>query len=167
MNVSTIRNIRLSRLLLALVIASASNVATATDGIAVCTSMPVNASLMKNDGGHRLVLTVANPTDDAVNLTAFYFESNLLRLSAVAKENNQSLPPIVPLVSPGVAPIKIRAKEKFVREFDLDSIFPDLESALMRSPVVVSWRLTLDPGTGCFSAVIDTSLTIPKNAAAP
>lgn len=92
-------------------------------------------------------------TDAAVDLTAFYFESDLLRLSAVEKASNRSLRTLVPLVTPGVAPIRIRAKEKFVREFDLGSIFPDLESVLTRSAVGVSWRLKLDPGPGCFSEV--------------
>lgn len=167
MKLSTIRNLRLASVLLPLLFCVPSSYAAATDSTAVCTSLPTNASLIKTDVGHKLVLTVANPTDAAVDLTASYFESNLLRLSAVDKEKNRSLRTLVPLVSPGISPIRIRAKENFVREFDLGRIFPDLESELMRSAVVVSWRLKLDPGSGCFSEVIETSLTIPKSAAAP
>jgi hypothetical protein len=123
--------------------------------------------VIKTDGGHKIVFTVANPADAAVDLTAFYFESDLLRLSAVEKEDNRSLRTLVPLVTPGVAPIRIRAGEKFVWEFDLASIFPDLESVLTRSAVAVSWRLKLDPKPGCFSEVLETTVTLPKNAAAP
>ncbi|WP_213949493.1 hypothetical protein [Luteibacter sp. dw_328] len=164
MNLSTIRNCFVFLLLLA---GATSNTAVAAESIAVCTSLPANGSLIKTDGGHKLVLTVTNPTDVAVDLMAFYFESDLLRLSAVEKENNRPLRTLVPLVSPGVSPITIRAKDKFVREFDLVSIFPDLESTLTRSAVAVSWRLKLDPGPGCFSEVIETTFAIPKNAGAP
>jgi hypothetical protein len=164
MNLSTIRN---CFALLLLLVGAASGTAVAADSMAVCTSLPAHASLIKTDGGHKLVLTVANPADVAVDLMAFYFESDSLRLSAVEKEGNRPLRTLVPLVSPGVAPIRIRAKEKFVREFDLVSIFPDLESTLTRSAVAVSWRLKLDPGLGCFSEVIETTFAIPKNVGAP
>lgn len=167
MNLSTIRNLRFASLLLPLLFGAPSSYAAATDGIVVCTSLPANASLIKTDGGHKIVFTVANPTDAAVDLTAFYFESDLLRLSAVEKASNRSLRTLVPLVTPGVAPIRIRAGEKFVWDFDLASIFPDLESVLTQSAVAVSWRLKLDPKPGCFSEVLETTVTIPKNAAAP
>jgi len=65
------------------------------------------------------VLTVTNPTDTAVDLVASYFESNMLRLQAVEKESKRSLRTLVPLLSPGAAPLRIQAKETFVREFDL------------------------------------------------
>lgn len=160
-----LRSMRLDLLalfLLPLLFGAPSSNALATDGIVVCTSLPANASLIKTDGGHRLVFTVENPTDTALDLMAFYFESDALRLSAVEKEGNRPLRTLVPLVTPGVAPVRIRAGEKFVFEFDLASIFPDLESALRRSAVAVSWRLKLDPGPGCFSEVAETTVTIPK-----
>jgi len=167
MNLSTIRNARFASLLLPLLFSALTSEAAATDGLVVCTSLPANASLIKTDGSHKIVFTVANPTDAAVDLTAFYFESDLLRLSAVEKDTNRSLRTLVPLVTPGVAPIKIRAGKKFVWDFDLASIFPDLESVLTKSDVAVSWRLKLDPKPGCFSEVMETTVTIPKIDAGP
>lgn len=166
MNFSTIMNIRFAPILLTFLFIADPGIATAADSRNVCTTLSENASLSETGGGHRLVLTVANPSDAAVDLTAFYFESNSLRLSAVEKESNRSLRTLVPLVAPGVAPIRIRSNEKFVQEFDLGSIFPDLESTLRRSAVGVSWRLKLDLNPGCFSQVIETTIIIPRSASA-
>jgi hypothetical protein len=146
---------------------SATSPAVASGSVAVCTSLPTNASLIKAQGAYKIVFTVANPSDAAVDLMAFYFESNALRFSAVEKDTNRSLRTLVPLVSPGVAPVRIRAGDKFVFSFDLVSIFPDLQSALMRSAVAVSWRLKLDPIPGCFSEEVETTVTIPRNAPLP
>lgn len=162
---STTMKIRFALLLSSLLVANPCT-ASAADNLAVCTSLLANASLIETAGGHKLVLTVANPSDAAIDLTAFYFESDMLRLSAVEKESNRSLRTLVPLVTPGVAPIRIPANEKFVREFDLGSIFPDLESTLRRSAVGVSWRLKLAPDPGCFAEVIETTVLIPRSAAA-
>lgn len=167
MNRSTIRKPRFLSFLLASLLGALTSPAMASDSVVVCTSLPADASLIKTGEGHKIIFTVVNPTDAPVDLMAFYFESNALRLSAVEKDTNRSLRTLVPLVSPGVAPVSIPAGEKFIFDFDLVSIFPDLESALMRSAVAVSWRLKLDPRPGCFSEVIETTVTIPKTDAGP
>lgn len=142
------------------------NAATDKDGT-ICSSLTSTGSVVRAEGAHKVVLTVNNPTDTAVDLVAFYFESNTLRLQAVEKESKRSLRTLVPLLSPGVAPLRIQAKETVVREFDLRRTFPDLESTLTRSAVDVSWRLKLDPGPGCFSEEIETTVTIPRSTTSP
>jgi len=133
----------------------------------ICSSLTSTGAVVRAEGAHKVVLTVTNPTDTAVDLVEFYFESNTLRLQAVEKESKRSLRTLVPLLSPGVAPLRIQAKETVVREFDLRRTFPDLESTLTRSAVDVSWRLKLDPGPGCFSEEIETTVTIPRSTTSP
>jgi hypothetical protein len=158
--------IRWARVPLLFVLGAAfCNAAVAGDKI-TCSSLTSTGAVVETEDGHKVVLTVSNPTDSTVDLMAFYFESNTLRLQAVEQESKHPLSTLVPLVSPGVAPVRIHAKETFVREHDLRYIFPDLESTLTRSAVDVSWRLKLDPGPGCFSEEIKTTVTIPKKRAA-
>lgn len=133
--------------------------AVQANGSALCSSLPVRAQIV-GDVRHILMITVENPTSHVVALDASSFGENLLRFSGVEKTGERPLKVVVPLLSPGVEPLRIPAHDKIVKEIRLDVIFPDLSATLKRSSVDISWKLNLRPNDGCFSEEVSTTMTL-------
>jgi len=148
---------------LSMLVLASAGVAHGKDS-AVCSSLPVHATILNGLPGHTLAIIVENPSSRTVELEAFDFAENMLRFSGVEKSNGQPLKVVIPLLSPGVEPLKIKPHEKFVREVRLDVIFPGLPVILQRTAVEISWKVTLKPHNGCFAEEITTTMRLPERS---
>jgi hypothetical protein len=128
----------------------------------VCTSLAVHASIQRG-AGHTLVISVENPTSKPVEMEEFYFGASLLRLNAIERSGGRALKEVIPLLSPGVATVKIEPGAKAVREIQLDVVFPDLRATLKRSDVDIAWEFTVKPNEGCFSGQVATTMRLRKD----
>lgn len=128
----------------------------------LCASLPLRSAILDDGGGHTLVLAVENPSSKAVELEAFYLGGNMLHLTAVEKKSGRALKAFIPLLSPGVKPLRIPPKGEVLRTVSLDVTFPELSDTLKRTAVDVSWRVALKPINGCFLEEVVTTMTLER-----
>lgn len=132
------------------------------DNRAVCSSLSSHSTVFRD--ADRLILEVAleNPSQMPIELEAFALGQNMLRFSASEVSTGRSLKVVIPLISPGVEPVRIAPGSTVVRKFDLAFVFPDLGEALTRTSVEVSWKMTLKPAHGCSSQEVETRMTLKR-----
>ncbi|MBB3228198.1 hypothetical protein FHW69_002833 [Luteibacter sp. Sphag1AF] len=128
----------------------------------VCASVPLLAVMLDDGSDQTLTLTVKNPGSKAVELEAFYLGENMLHLSAVEKTSGRVLKVLIPLLSPGVEPLRIPPKGEVARKVRLNVLFPELSETLKRTAVDISWKVTLKPIDGCFSQEVATTMTLQR-----
>lgn len=122
----------------------------------------MHSSIVEDDRGHTLRITVQNPTQQTVETEEFYFWSNGVSFRAVTKTDGRQLRTVIPFLDPGVNRLLIKPNETVVRELPLKDVFPDLKTILRSSDVDVSWTLNLKPNKGCFSEKATTTVTLDR-----
>jgi hypothetical protein len=132
---------------------------------ALCGTPSSSSAIVKDQRGYVLRLTVMNNGRRTVLLEPYYFEVNMLSLHAVVRDGHRELTPSIPIVSPGVQPLRLLPGKRTVRDISLATVFPELSSALRSSKVDVSWTLKLAPPDDCFSSSSTTTITIKRSVA--
>ncbi|APG05874.1 hypothetical protein BJI69_19515 [Luteibacter rhizovicinus DSM 16549] len=128
----------------------------------LCATLSEQSSIVRNERGHILRMTIHNPTKKTIETEEYYFWSNGLSLGAVSKADGRKLKATIPFIDPGVGPLLIRPNETVTREVLLEDVISDLGTALRSSDVDVSWALTLRPNKGCFSEQVKSTVTLEK-----
>jgi hypothetical protein len=128
----------------------------------LCTTLSVHSSIVEGNHDHIVRMTLHNPTQRTVEIEDFYFFSNMMDFHAIAKADGHQLQVWIPLLSPGVTPLRMRPDETVVREVSLNGVIHNLTETLRNSAVDVSWRLSLPPREGCFSEEVTTKITLDR-----
>lgn len=131
---------------------------------AECTTLSMHSSMVEDDHGHTVRITLQNPTQQTVEVEEFYFFSNMMNFRAITKADGRQLRIWIPLLSPGVKPLRIRPNERVIREVSLEYVIEDLKKVLQTSDVDVSWTLKLKPNEGCFSEEVTTTITLDRHS---
>jgi hypothetical protein len=128
-----------------------------------CSTLSMHSSMVEDDHGHTVRITLQNPTQQTVEVEEFHFFSNMMNFRAIAKADGHQLRIAIPLLSPGVKPLRIRPNETVIREVSLEDMIIDLKKVLQTSDIDVSWTLTLKPNKGCFSEEVMTRITLERH----
>lgn len=135
-----------------------SQLASAEDTVSVCATPKTMGLVRLTTQGYELVITVDNPTRFPLEFHDFTFFENVLQFRAVPAGESQALKHVVPLLSPGAAPVVVAPFQKIEMSYNLLSAFPELDEALKTKDVLFSWRLSLKGENFCFSQDITSSV---------
>jgi hypothetical protein len=132
----------------------------------VCGVISTSSAVTGSGDGLALAIALENKGEAAVTFDNFILDPNLIKLRARTIQDNQELTPRIPLVSPGLGPLRIAGGGKFTKTIALSNIFPGLEAKRRESAIEISWVLELKPLSGCFSKSESSTVLLPKTTVA-
>jgi hypothetical protein len=128
----------------------------------VCHVLSTSSSVEESGRDVSLVLTLENRGGSAIDIPEYSLGSNMLHMRAKVVQGGRQMTPVLPLISPGIHPIRMAAGGKVTRKVSLVDVFPELPEVLRTSDVEVSWTLDINPDENCFTKSETVTVRIPK-----